>query len=236
MSAATTAACRGVPRPGRVAEVAFFLGWFFTSGRSAPGRPIRIGGHLWDLLAWCWSLDRGSRDASPLCRRLLRGPGGGWLEERDVLEALARHSDQANPGRLPADEVAGFVSDLLLEGESARGDRPVLAVDLEFMLPRLRQHPHLAAEAMAERLRAEGMSEVRLRAHLEDVHPEAAPYRAAWRLSIRDRDAAPVAAPGPALALPLDEAGLGRRSALSLALLHGAELAAYARASLEAPA
>jgi hypothetical protein len=236
MSAAATAASRSVPRPRRVGEVAFFLGWFFTSGRSAPGRPIRIAGHLWELLEWCWSLDRGARDASPLCRRLLRGPGGGWLEERDVLEALARQSETANPGSLSPAGVAGFITDLVAEGETARGRRPVLALDLEFTLPRIRRHPHLAAEAVADRLRAAGMSESRLQAHLDDVHPAAAPYRAAWRLAIRERGSAPARAPGPALALPLEQDGLGRRSALSLVLLHSAELAAYARASLKDPA
>jgi len=230
-----------VPCLQQADQVADYLGWFFTSGRSQPDRAICISGGLWPLLRWCWSQPPRRRETSALCRLLLLEPGYGWREETDVLEAMSRETEHGNPACLPIRKVSGFLETLLTEGERVRGRAQSLQVDLEFLLPRLARHPVFPADRIESALRRHGMPEERIRYHREAVHPEQQPYRGKWEISLGDRrqvKSTAVPAPSP-LSIPIAAPDCGQRSQVALSLSHGVELAAYFHLSLsgqESPA
>lgn len=215
-------------------QVAAYLGWFFASGRSQPGRAIAITGGLWPLLRWCWSQPHHRRAASALCRTLLHQPGYGWRKESDVIEAMSREVEGGDPGRLPIPAVSGFLERLLAEGEQVRGLAQGLQIELEFLLPRLTKHPVFPAERIESSLRSHGMPEERIRYHREAVHPELQPYLGKWEISLGDRRKVKRDLPPSQslLAIPIAAPACGQRSEIALSLRHGAELAAYFRLGL----
>jgi len=221
------------PRLQKAGQVATYLGWFFTSGRSQAGRKVSIGGGLWPLLQWCWSLAPQRRETSALCRHLLHEPGYGWREESDVLEAMSRDAADGNPARLALHDVCGFVEAVLEEGESGRGRAQCLQVDLEFLLPRLAEHPEIPPEKIESVLRENGMSEERIRYHREAVHPELQPYLGIWEISLGDRSGVkPRRKSHDLLTIPIALPACGLRSEVALSLRHQEELAPYFLLSL----
>jgi hypothetical protein len=222
-----------IPRLQKADQVATYLGWFFTSGRSQAGRTVSITRGLWPLLQWCWSLPPSRRDASALCGYLLHEPGYGWREESDVLEAMSRDAAAGNPSRLALQDVAGFVEALLVEGERGRGKAQCLHVELEFLLPRLAEHPIFPADRLESALREHGMPENRIRYHREVVHPELQSYLGTWEISLGDRSGLdPVGAPDAPLSIPISAPACGMRSLVALSLRHQDELAPYFLLSL----
>ncbi len=228
----------GGPHLGSVEHIPAFLGCFFSTGRSAPGRWVEIGEGLWDLLAYCWRLSPRQREQSQLCRKLILAPDLGWREEADVVEAMARSNHPHNPARLATDAVAGFAGAFLAEGEAVRGRRARQEVHLHFLLPRLDGHPVFSADDICAALRAGGTPDGEVRAHLDAVHPARTPYTGTWILRLEDRlKAVPgPGAPGepsPGHAIHLEDPALGARSRVSLFLAHPPDLAGYFQLSLQ---
>lgn len=236
MSPAATDANLPLPRLQQVADVASYLGWFFTSGRCSTDGPARISEGLWTLLTWCWSRSHTERAGSALCRALIREPGR-WLNETDVLEAMGRDSPTGNPSRIPAAKIESFVHALLSEGEAARGRRALLPIHIEFRIPRVHEHPHLTGASITSALRRAGMEKERVRYHMNAIHPELDAYRGIWEITHFDR-LRPVAMPSPgtvtetSCTIPVEIPEFGRRSRVSLRLRYETELAAYFRLNL----
>ncbi|TDI41286.1 MAG: hypothetical protein E2P00_07355 [Acidobacteria bacterium] len=236
MSSVASSEIPPLPRLQQVADVGSYLEWFFTAGCCAADGPVRVTEGLWTLLTWCWSRSQDQRAGSALCHALIE-ESGRWLQETDVLEAMARDSPTGNPSRLPAARLGFFVKALLSEGEAVRGQRAHLPIHVEFRIPRFHKHPRLTSATIAAALRHAGMEEERVRYHLQAVHPELDAYRGIWEIALDDR-LREVAAPAPgtvtetSCTIPVDAPEFGRRSRVGLRLHCEAALAAYFRLNL----
>jgi hypothetical protein len=236
-----SSAGKGASRLRIARQTPRFLGAFFRSGRADARYPIEITEGLWTLLSWCWARGKRERDRSDLCCCLIHEPGGGWREERDVVDALARGTKRFNPARLEPEGVERFVTALLAEGEEIRGRRARLEVHLDFSLPPLADHPRFSAETIRAALHRGGAPRHRIEEHLGAVFPERRPYMGTWILRLEDRLQAVgrQAACGEGAemrAVPLTDSRLGNRSRLSLWLRHARDLAGYFELSLASEA
>jgi hypothetical protein len=215
------------------AQIPAYLEWFFSSGRTRTAHPVSITSGLWTLLRHCWSLSPAQMDASALCRHLLLEPGYGWREEGDVLEAMSRAAGKGNPSHLAPSQVAGFLAAVMAEGEVGRGKAQSLRLGLEFVLPRLDQHPIFRQRDIEVTLRRSGMSEDRIRYHREAVHPEIQPYLGTWELAFGDRcELSPSPATTGRTVIPIAAPACGLRSQVALSLSHHEELCPYFQMSL----
>lgn len=223
-----------LPELQEAEQVPDYLGWFFSSGRARQDLAVEVSGDLWDILGWAWSLAPNRRQASPLCRLLLLDGEHGWREEGDVIDAMAWQQRDGNPARQDPRAVADLAAAVMSESEAMRQRSRELRLALDFLLPRIADHPVLDTDAICEALRRQGVAEERIRYHREAVHPELQAYRGTWELLLQDRGPdTPTLQVDPAAAavVPIARPACGRRSRVALRLLCEDELAAYFRLS-----
>ncbi|MFQ5669793.1 MAG: hypothetical protein ACE5HD_04635 [Acidobacteriota bacterium] len=220
-------------RLDRVDQIPRFLARFFRASQDPRQAKVENTQGLWPLLEWCWSLGRAGKKASGLCRCLISSAAGGWLDESDVLNAMARGSARNNPSYLTPGSVQPFAAALLAEGETVRGHEPSLDIHLEFLLPPIHRHPFLSPEIIQAALLEAGGSHEQLGEHVGAIHPERQPYRGTWSICIEDSRRAlprPQAPNGSARILRpvrLADSRVGRQSRVRLSLLHPPDLSGY---------
>ena len=123
---------------------------------------MRLGDGLWTLLERCWPRPERERDASPLCRALIAAPGGGWLDEHDVIEGMARGSGWPDPSRLERAAIGAFIEAVLQDLAANVGQRPALRLELRFVLAPPAVQTCFARDTLAQALQQDGLDEVRI--------------------------------------------------------------------------